>query len=183
MPMGCSRTKWINDAICEKLDREQPHTIGIQASVASLLPPAKTVKGPYVLKYGKDKRWQFVAAKREHQRLMREKGMSPGVEALIELGCIKRGEEMSQKEKDAIMEGVVIPASPILDTLDKMAAAKEAQAMAEPPVSVQPVSASASPMEEQPLVNVAAPAMEEDADFWGDEDAAYHKIKAKASRR
>jgi hypothetical protein len=29
MPFGKSITRWINEAICEKMDREQPETIGV----------------------------------------------------------------------------------------------------------------------------------------------------------
>jgi hypothetical protein len=37
LPYGVSMTKWINDAVCEKLDREQPETIGA-------VQPMETVK-------------------------------------------------------------------------------------------------------------------------------------------
>ena len=39
-------TKWINDAICEKLDREQPETIGLAAAVPVEAPldPAKILE-------------------------------------------------------------------------------------------------------------------------------------------
>jgi hypothetical protein len=38
MPYGVSMTKWINDAICEKLDREQPETIGAVQPMESVKP-------------------------------------------------------------------------------------------------------------------------------------------------
>jgi hypothetical protein len=42
LPYGVSMTKWINDAICEKLDREQPETIG--AVPVEIVKPVETVK-------------------------------------------------------------------------------------------------------------------------------------------
>ena len=40
LPYGVSMTRWINDAICEKLDREQPETIG-----AMPVQPVQPVEG------------------------------------------------------------------------------------------------------------------------------------------
>jgi hypothetical protein len=40
IPLGMTITKWINAAIQEKLDREQPETIGVTASPVVEAPPA-----------------------------------------------------------------------------------------------------------------------------------------------
>jgi hypothetical protein len=42
LPYGVSMTKWINDAICEKLDREQPETIG--AMPVEIVKPVEIVE-------------------------------------------------------------------------------------------------------------------------------------------
>ncbi len=44
LPYGVSMTKWINDAICEKLDREQPETIGAMPVQPVEVQPVKPVE-------------------------------------------------------------------------------------------------------------------------------------------
>jgi hypothetical protein len=105
LPLTESRTKWINAAICQRLDRENPETIG-KLDVSKLKPTSakhKTPRGPYSAKYKGTARYSL--AFRENMRRIRADGRSPGIEWLIERSCIQDGKAMSQEEKDAVMEG------------------------------------------------------------------------------
>jgi len=100
MPLGTSRTKWINDAICQRLDRDNPETIGVGA-----VPPPKGEKleGPYSIKYRKT--WRYAMAAQYHAKYLKEGKESPGVEGILERMCMNDGKEMTQAQKDRITDG------------------------------------------------------------------------------
>jgi hypothetical protein len=127
LPLTESRTKWINAAICQRLDRENPETIG-KLDVSKLKSSSareKTPRGPYSAKYKGTGRYSL--AFRENMRRIRADGRSPGIEWLIERSCILEGKAMSQEEKDAIMEGSApkpFKSTPMAEQLDVLAAFK-----------------------------------------------------------
>lgn len=153
LPYGKSMTKWINDAICEKLDREQPETIGLAAAVPVEAPldPAKILEerrraarpldfvGPYTLKYGKDETYVKMAGYRMDSA--RRKKQTLGLEDALEQVALVSGGELSEAEKVELMQA--------------------------PPVPVV-----------QPLEN--APPVASDADFWGEDEA--DKVRALVKR-
>lgn len=100
MPLGMSRTKWINDAICQRLDRENPETIGVEA-----VPPPENEKleGPYSIKYRKT--WRYGMAAQYHAKYLKEGKESPGIEGILERICVNDGKGMTQAQKEAAMEG------------------------------------------------------------------------------
>lgn len=147
-------TKWINDAICEKLDREQPETIGLAAAVPVEAPPdpAKILEerrraarpldyvGPYTIKYGKDETYAKMAKYRMDSA--RRKKQDLGLEDALEQVALVSNGELSDAEKAELMQA--------------------------PPV--------AAPVEQLESVPAAAP----DADFWGDDEA--DKVRALVKR-
>jgi len=169
LPYGVSRTKWINDAICQRLDRDCPNTLGVSPDPDFAPKKLKQAKGPYLDRY--QGLWQHKMARRQHLRLMREKGESPGIEALIEAICIRNGTEMSQEEKDRYAESMEVPGSPKAETL--------------PPAPLPTVSKTGELSDTAEYLALVKPAPapadteDEDADFWGE---TFHKIKAKAGK-
>lgn len=117
LPMGASRTKWINDAIREKLDRDNPETIGATPAVSGEAPapfdPAKTLEdarktakpldyvGPYTVRYGDNAAFQALAKGR--RREMSRKGETVGLEDLLEMVAKSNGMELGETEKREIM--------------------------------------------------------------------------------
>lgn len=149
LPMGASRTKWINDAIAEKLDREHPDTIGVCAVVpheainpAKILEDAKKAArpldyvGPYTIKYGKDETYAKMAKYRMDSA--RRKKQDLGLEDALELVVLADGKELGDVEKAELMQA---------------------------PPAVVPVKQLES-----------APAAAPDSDFWG--DAEISKVRA-----
>lgn len=152
LPMGASRTKWINDAIAEKLDREHPDTIGVCAVVPpDTINPAKILEerqraarpldfiGPYTLKYGKVEDYAKLAKYRMDSA--RRKKRDLGLEDALEQVALVSGGELSEVEKAELMQAPPVPA--------------------------------AKQMESAPP---AAP----DSDFWGDDEA--DKVRALVKR-
>lgn len=117
LPMGTSRTKWINDCISQRLDRDYPETIGM---VAELPPePVKTIDpleilaqarraaipldyiGPYTLKHQNRPEWRLAVAL--HAKVTKQ-GERVGLEEIMERIAIRDKIEMSEAEKAEIME-------------------------------------------------------------------------------
>ncbi len=218
-PIGTTLTRWINEAITEKLDKLSPETAGASPMVvppvsapASFDPMAERRRllrlqqgpdfvGPYILKY-KDTTPYFQA---EHEHEQKGSG-SPGIEAILEDMHIREGLEMSTEEKGAVLAAHAKAERELAERTEKERQRQE-QELAElkalrdapqvnPHIALRAkveavqkakhekwLAEKAQAMEETPLVNVASPAMEDAADFWGDEDeAAYHRIRAKACK-
>lgn len=134
-------TKWINDAICEKLDREQPETIGaVPLEPVKMLDPAKILEerqraarplnfiGPYTLKYGKDE--TYAKAAKYRMDSARRKKQDLGLEDALEQVALVSNGELSDAEKAELMQT--------------------------PPVPVKQLE--------------SVPPAAQDADFWGDDD-------------
>ena len=203
LPMGASRTKWINDAIAEKLDREHPDTIGavpfepvkainpmeILAQARRAAIPLDYV-GPYTLTHRGTSAWKLAVA--EHKKRTR-KGESIGLEAVMEGIAIRSKLELSDEEKDSIMEA---------HKLEKAAAVKESKMedYSEIPEDVkghpvkyrewdakrqaflagQAVETPQDDGERMMQMEGLAPAAASDADFWGDDEA--DKVRALIKR-
>jgi hypothetical protein len=171
LPYGRSMTKWINDAICEKLDREQPQTIGVCAVVPSPveepLDPAKELQkrqraarkpdflGPWTVKYGENKTWRMFAEARIKEA--KRKGEVLGLEDALELVAI--GEKVTMTEDEG--RGI-------------MAEYRRKQLESVSPAAVVP--AAVSPAAVSPAAVVPAV----DSDFWGDDEA--DKVRALIKR-
>jgi hypothetical protein len=118
LPYGRSMTKWINDAICEKLDREQPATIGVCAALRAEpekpINPEKELEerkraarkpdflGPWTVKYGENKTWRMFAEARMKEAKRKEEVL--GLEDALELVAKGEGVAMSEDEAREIME-------------------------------------------------------------------------------
>lgn len=218
LPITMTLTKWINEAISEKLDKALPHTAGVSpmvekpvSAVPAFDPMAerrrllRLQRGPdYVGEYSMRYKGTTPYDQAEHEHNKLGSG-SPGIEALIEDRHIREGIEMSTEEKGAIWAAHALKQKQMAEKAEKDRVEVErvkAEMLAEanaPQVSPHAAAdakfeamqkakhekwlAEREAMEEAPLINVAAPAMEDDADFWGEADeAAYHKIKAKARK-
>lgn len=213
-PMGMTLTKWINEAITEKLDRCGA-VAAEQATLQILHKPEDERKrllrlargrnyvGAYSLKY----KGTTIYDHAEHvDKKMGD--ISPGIEVILEDLCEQSNAVLSTEEQGAILAAhtrklkmqaddaerkrlreerekadmLAEANAPLVNPQIALRAKFEASQLAKHGKAAMDAE-SDNPMEEQPLINVASPAMDDDADFWGDEDAAYHKIKAKASRR
>jgi len=115
LPYGKSMTKWINDAICEKLDREQPETIGVVPlePVKAINPMESREKalkaarkpdffGPWTVEYGENKTWRKLAELRMKEA--KKKGELLGLEDALEIVAKGEGVTMSEDEGRDIME-------------------------------------------------------------------------------
>lgn len=227
-PLTMTLTRWINEAITEKLDRLSPDTAGVSPMVK--LPVSAPVAfdpmaerrrlmrlqqgpdfvGPYLRLYPKGCDTYNLA-----ESIGKKKGSgSPGMEAIIEDLCIDSGMEMTPQQKGAVMAAHVKAERELAERAEKERQAqeqeiedlKQAAAMEDVP-QVNPHAAAEAKFEavqkanrermlaraaevlgESPLVNVAAPAMEdaptaklaedEEDSFWG----SYDKIKAMARK-
>lgn len=114
LPYGKSMTKWINDAICEKLDREQPETIGlVPLEPVKPLDPEKELRerqraarpldyvGPYTLKYGKNE--DFVKLAKYRMDSARRKKQELGLEDALEQVALVSDGELSEAEKGELL--------------------------------------------------------------------------------
>lgn len=213
-PMGMTLTKWINEAITEKLDRsgameDRPFSPIIAAPPFNpmeerqrllRLSRGRDYVGTYSLKYKGSTEYDH--AEHVHKKMG---DLSPGIEAILEDFCTESHAAMNTEEQGQILAAHVRRQRMQVDDLERQRIQAEkdkaeyeaagdlpqvnphaaAEAKFE---SVQKanrermLAAAAEVLGETPLVNVASPAMEEPADFWGEEDAAYHKIKAKACK-
>lgn len=160
-PLNMTLTRWINEAICEKLDRALPDTAGVsqmeEKPAPAFDPMAERRRllrlaqgpgfvGPYPLKYRH--KTEYLHAEHTHKKMG---DGSPGIEAILEDLCIASNLELSPEEKGAILA----------------AHAKEQRELAE----------RARKQHEEAQVSTA----DDEDDFWGESDeAAYRKIKAKA---
>ncbi len=193
-PHTFTLTRWINEAICDKLDREHPETVGVSHMEEQPLSPVIAATafdplaerrrlnrlqrgpnyvGPYILKY------RGTTPYDQAVHLLRKQGSgSQGIEAILEDMCLAAGEPLSIEEQGAIMAADRLKSIALL--------AKEEKEAKDQAQEVEALKAAA--MEESPLVNVAAPAMEdvptaklaedEEDEFWG----SYDKIKAMARK-
>lgn len=153
LPMGASRTKWINDCIAQRLDRDYPETIGVSAAAEPVKPldPAKILEerqqaarpldyvGPYTVKYGKNEDYAKLAKYRMDSA--RRKKQPLGLEDALEQVALVSGGELSEAEKAELMRPAPVPAKQL---------------------EVAPPEAS-------------------DSDFWGDDEA--DKVRALVKRR
>lgn len=184
-PHTFTLTRWINQAICDKLDREHPETVGASpmvetAAISPLVaapafdPMVETRRllrlargrdyvGPYTIRErGKT---SYLMAEHQHKKL---KDASPGIEALLEDMYIKAGEELTPEEVGRIMAAHAMEEKALAD-----AAAKRAEREAET------LKADAA-MEVRPVKTAKLAEDEEGAFDW--DDAAYLRIKAKAGK-
>lgn len=191
LPFGVSMTKFVNEAVCEKLDRDQPQTIGMDAA-----PPPEPVKsvpswedvkrsavskeleGVYCL-HCKGTLIYNVKLK-EHKKLG---AASPGLEALLEDLFIKSGEALSdekkaeilkthaQKKLEAVKESKMEDYSEIPDDVKGHPvkyAAWDAKRQAF--LAGQAVEAPQDDGERMMQMEGLAPAATSDSDFWGEDD-------------
>lgn len=243
IPIGVTLTKWVNLAICEKLDRDQPDTILDPAQLEEIareakqnkrkvfeaggtIPPPTLGGSPHIDAYANLKAaqrrergvdyvgpwtWYYEGTTIHRQAIRDHKNLgsdSPGVEALIEDGCVRDNYGVLSPEKQkAIMEEQAekmksaAPAPPVPDHLlghpqrikRWRAAGSPVEALPRVPGMPQieypqetteylALAAKPAPVEAPPLVNVATPASEPE-DFWGADDDGYAKIKRKAQSR
>ena len=183
LPMGTSRTKWLNDCIAQRLDRDYPETIGMVA--APPLEPVKTIDpmeilaqarraaipldyvGPYTLKHQNRPEWRLAVA--EHKKRTR-KGESIGLEAVMEGIAIRSKLELSDAEKSAIMEK---------HKAEQSAAA--AKTMESAPDGEIPEHVKGHPvLYNKWRAEEDAKRQAVDADFWGDDEA--DKVRALVKR-
>lgn len=171
LPMGASRTKWINDAIAEKLDRDHPETIGVSAALP--VEPEKPINpmeilaqarraarpldyvGPYTLKYGKDETYAKMAKYRVDSA--RRKKQDLGFEDALEIVLVADGKGLSEDEKREIMEAPPVP------QLESVSPAPVATVETPPVQSMESV-----------------PPIAQDVDFWGEDEA--DKVRALVKR-
>jgi len=123
LPMGASRTKWINDCISQRLDRDHPETIGVVEAPplepVKTLDPAKILEerrraarpldyvGPYTVKYGKNEDYAKLAKYRVDSA--RRKKQTLGLEDALEQVALVSGGELSEAEKVEIMRPAPVP--------------------------------------------------------------------------
>jgi len=205
LPMGTSRTKWLNDCIAQRLDRDYPETIGIVAE----LPPEKievvapsweevkkaaartlpeNFEGAYCL-HCKGTLAYNVKLK-EHKKLG---AASPGLEALLEELFVKAGEALSderkaeilevhrQKQMEAVKGSKMEDYSEIPDDVKGHPikyAAWDAKRQAF--LTGQAVEAPQDDGERMMQMEGLAPAAAPDADFWGEDEA--DKVRALVKR-
>jgi hypothetical protein len=176
LPYGRSMTKWINDAICEKLDREQPATIGVCAVLPvepeKPINPEKELEerkrvarkpdffGPWTAKYSENKTWRMFAEARIKEA--KRKGEVLGLEDALELVAKGEGVTMSEDEGREIM-------------------AEYHRKQLESVVPAAVVPAAVVPAAVVPAAVV--PAIAQDADFWGDDDFAKGRALVKTHAR
>lgn len=119
--MGTSRTKWLNDCISQRLDRDYPETIGIDAA-----PPPEPVKtidpmeiweehkkaaraarpleeiGAYRVQRGENSIWRTLAG--VQVKKAKKLGQVIGLEEALERAAEANNEVLSEEEKVSIME-------------------------------------------------------------------------------
>ena len=204
LPMGTSRTKWINDCISQRLDRDYPETIGM----AEAPPPEKVEAVPSWEDVKKAARaalpenfegayclhckgtLAYNVKLKEHKKLG---AASPGLEYLLEDLFVKAGEALSEERKAEILKA---------HAQKKLGAVKESKMedYSEIPDDVKghPVKYAAWDAKRQAfLAGQAAqapqddgermmqmegltPAAASDADFWGEDEA--DKVRALVKR-
>ncbi len=223
-PLTMTLTRWINEAITEKLDKVSPETAGVSPMVVPPVSiPAKfdpmaerrrllrlqqgpKFTGPYLRKYPKGCDTYNLAESKDKKL----GSGSPGMEAIIEDLCIGSNMEMTTEEKGAVLVAHAKAERKLAERAEKERQAQEREieelkqaAVMEDVPQVNPHAAAEAKFEavqkanrermlaraaevlgESPLVNVAAPAMEdvptakmaedEEDEFWG----SYDKIKA-----
>jgi len=209
-------TRWINEAITEKLDKLSPETAGVspmvEKPVSTFDPMAKRRQllrlqqgpsfiGPYLRYYPKGCDTHTLA-----EDMDKKMGSgSPGMEAIIEDLCIGSGMEMTLQQKGAVLAAHARAEKELAERAEKLRKEQE-QEIAElkalrdapqinPHIALRAKAEAAikakhekwlaereTVEEPAPLVNVAAPAMGDEADFWGDDDDGYAKIKAMARK-
>jgi hypothetical protein len=215
-PMGMTLTKWINEAISEKLDRsgameDRPLSLNIAVPVFDPMEEQRRLiraargrdyVGAYSLRHKGTTTYDH--AEHVHKKMG---DLSPGIEAILEDFCIESHAAMSTEEQGAVMAAHVRKQKMHAESAERQliqAGKDKAEYMAagDAPTTVisdadmqakfeerqranreRQLADAAVILGETPLVNVAAPAMEDPADFWGDEDeAAYRRIKEKARK-